>query len=131
MVTNMKIDYPFKSKLDSLDEFLDENERTKLAHKKCLFRSGDGFRVKWDLLIMLLAIYNCFMVPVQFCFDPKFAESIYFTITDMLINLIFLIDILINFRTSFIHPKTGDEVMDLKVIAVHYIKARFWIDLLA
>jgi len=37
-----------------------ENEiKTKERHKSnIIFRSGDGFRVKWDLLIMTLAVYS-------------------------------------------------------------------------
>jgi hypothetical protein len=41
------------------------------------------------------------------------------------------LDILINFRTSFFHSRTGEESLIPKVIAMNYIKTRFWIDLLA
>lgn len=47
-------------------ESMYSNGRNRFVHSKCLFRSGDGFRIKWDLIIMFFAIYNCFMVPVQF-----------------------------------------------------------------
>lgn len=43
----------------------------------------------------------------------------------------FFLDIIINFRTTFLHYKTGEEVCDAKDIAKEYIKGRFWIDLLA
>ena len=46
-------------------------------------------------------------------------------------NFVFLLDIIINFRTTFIHSKTGKEVMDLWEIAQNYLKGRFWIDFLA
>lgn len=42
-----------------------------------------------------------------------------------------MMDIAVNFRTSYIHEQTGTEIVDLKEIAVKYIKGRFWIDLLA
>ncbi len=54
-----------------------------------------------------------------------------FKILDGLIDFIFFIDIIINFRTTFIHPRTGDEESKPKVIAKNYLKGRFWIDLLA
>lgn len=46
-------------------------------------------------------------------------------------NLIFLIDIIINFRTTYIHPLTGQEVVNLRKISLNYIKVRFWIDVLS
>ena len=42
-----------------------------------------------------------------------------------------MIDIVIQFRTTFIHQKTGNEIMHPKVIAKSYLKGRFWIDFLA
>jgi hypothetical protein len=47
------------------------------------------------------------------------------------IDAIFAIDILINFRTTYFNPRTGDEVSDPKLIAKAYLQGRFWIDLLA
>ena len=52
-------------------------------------------------------------------------------VVDSSINLIFVVDIITNFRTSFMHQRTGDEVMDLREIAKQYIKIQFWVDLLA
>lgn len=49
----------------------------------------------------------------------------------MLINLVFICDILINFRTTYIHSKTAEEVMNPREIAFQYLKMKFWIDLLA
>lgn len=38
---------------------------------------------------------------------------------------------IIIFRTSYIHPKTGNEILRPKTIAINYLKGRFWIDFLA
>lgn len=40
-------------------------------------------------------------------------------------------DLVVNFRTTFIHKKTGNEIVSPKEIAFSYLKGRFWIDLLA
>lgn len=42
-----------------------------------------------------------------------------------------MFDVAICFRTSFIDHKTEEEQYDLKVISNHYLKGRFWADLLA
>jgi hypothetical protein len=71
------------------------------------------------------------MVPVQFAFDPDFAYSYYFIFADLTVNAVFFLDIIISFRTTFIHPTTGKEVVNLYHIATNYLKLRFWADLLA
>lgn len=43
----------------------------------------------------------------------------------------FIVDIFVNFRTSYLNDATGQEITDTKKIAVQYLKARFWIDFLA
>jgi hypothetical protein len=80
---------------------------------------------------MVLSIYSCFIVPIQFSFDPDFAYSTYFIVIDSFVNLIFVTDMIIIFRTTFIHPKTGKEVSNLWAIALNYFRFRFWADLLA
>ena len=51
---------------------------------------------------------------------------------DQIVNLIFLADILIRFRTTFIHPVTGEEVIDSNLIAERYLKGKnFIIDVLS
>ncbi len=47
------------------------------------------------------------------------------------IDIFFLLDILINFRTTLNNPETGGEISDPKSIALHYLKGKFFIDLLA
>lgn len=47
------------------------------------------------------------------------------------IDFLFFVDIIINFRTSYINPMTGDESTNPKEIAKNYLKGRFWVDLLA
>lgn len=46
------------------------------------------------------------------------------------IDFCFLLDILINFRTTYFNPRTGDEISDTKLIAWSYFKSRFWLDLI-
>lgn len=35
------------------------------------------------------------------------------------------------FRTTYVDPYSGEEVLDGNMIAINYLKGRFWIDLLA
>ena len=80
---------------------------------------------------MVLAIFNCFAIPVDVAFEPSFMDSWYFLLINSVIDLFFFLDLVVNFRTTFIHSKTGNEIIEPKLIAFYYLKGRFWIDLLA
>ena len=43
----------------------------------------------------------------------------------------FIIDIFLNFRTSFSHPLTGDEIVEPNKIVKNYLKGMFWIDFIS
>lgn len=80
---------------------------------------------------MLLATYNCFTIPFNEAYQPDIFESFGFQALDAFIDFLFMIDIVINFRISYINVKTGEEEFNLKKIAKNYLKGRFWIDLFA
>ena len=54
-----------------------------------------------------------------------------FTILNAFIDFMFLLDIIINFRTTFYDLESGDEEFDPYKIAIVYLKGRFTIDLLS
>lgn len=89
---------------------------------------NSDLRVKWDLIIMGCAIWNCFSIPLELGFDPPIAETIPWVIFNAFIDFLFLLDILLTFRTTYISSKTGIEISDPKLIAKNYIMGRFWID---
>ena len=95
-----------------------------------IFRPNDEFKSKFDILIMVLACYNSFSIPFRAAFEPDIMKGIYFIILDILIDLTFLADIFINFRTAFINPK-GIVVETPKEMAINYIKGSFLLDLFA
>lgn len=80
---------------------------------------------------MFLATVNCFQVPYNVAFSSVDDQNIYIDVINHFIDFIFMLDIFVNFRTSFVHETTGVEIVDLKDIALKYLKGRFWIDLLA
>jgi len=58
-------------------------------------------------------------------------QSAGFTVLNASIDILFLVDIIVNFRTTVMHPKLGEEIVQPKEIAKQYMKGRFWVDLLA
>lgn len=50
---------------------------------------------------------------------------------DACVDLFFLMDIIVRFRTTFIDPKEAIEIRDPHVIGLKYIKGSFFIDLIS
>jgi CRP-like cAMP-binding protein len=86
----------------------------------------------FDMMIISLASFNVFTIPFIIAFIPGWAESWYYITIIWLINFIFVIDIFVNLRTTYINNRTGDEVWDPKMIAKKYVFGpRFTIDFLS
>lgn len=96
-----------------------------------MLRQNDPRKSKFDLVIISLAIYNSFQIPFEIAFNPKDMKSPGFIVINCLIDTIFLLDIIVNFRTTFYDLETGDEVFDPKRTGKKYLKSRFAIDLLS
>jgi len=88
-------------------------------------------RVKWDLIVMLLSIFNSIMAPIEISFRPPETNLESYIAANAIIDGLFALDIIINFRTTFQNVQTGDEVTNSKQIARQYIKGVFWIDFLS
>ena len=104
--------------------------KNQLQIPKYTLRHNDNFRMKWDMYVMILAIWNCVSIPFDVAFDPE--TNIYYSLFEHFIDLCFVIDIFIAFRTTFINSKTGFEVVKCSEIALNYIiTGRFFVDLAA
>ncbi|XP_034028082.1 potassium voltage-gated channel subfamily H member 2 [Thalassophryne amazonica] len=98
------------------------------------------FKAVWDWLILLLVIYTAILTPYSATFllndqeDVAMQSCIYscspLNVVDLIVDIMFIIDILINFRTTYVN--SNDEVVSHPVrIAVHYFKGWFLIDMVA
>jgi hypothetical protein len=98
-----------------------------------MLRYNDKIRVRWDLFVIVLALWNCVMIPLNVAFDNiAFDNSTFMTDLNIIIDVAFGLDVISNFRTTFINTKTGVEVTSGMLIAKHYVfKGRFVIDLFA
>lgn len=80
---------------------------------------------------MFLATVNCFQVPYTLAFTDGTKQNIFQDLFNGLIDIFFMVDVIINFRSSYINESTGEEITDSKKIAIAYLKGKFWIDLVA
>jgi Ion transport protein len=84
---------------------------------------------KFDLLVIALAIWNSIFIPLELAFEPP--ENPVIVLLNASIELVFMIDIGIAFRTSYLTFE-GEEIVNPKKIAHRYIlHGAFIFDLLS
>uniref|UniRef100_A0A3B5KR60 PAC domain-containing protein n=1 Tax=Xiphophorus couchianus TaxID=32473 RepID=A0A3B5KR60_9TELE len=89
------------------------------------------FKAGWDWLILLATFYVAVTVPYNVCFigdDDDLTRST--TVSDIGVEILFIIDIIFNFRTTFV-SKSGQVIFDARQICIHYLTTWFIIDLVA
>ncbi|XP_071548491.1 potassium/sodium hyperpolarization-activated cyclic nucleotide-gated channel 3 isoform X15 [Panulirus ornatus] len=90
-----------------------------------------NFRFYWDLCMLFLLVANLIILPVAISFfnDDLSTRWIAF---NCLSDTIFLIDIVVNFRTGIMQQDNSEQViLDPKLIARHYLKTWFLLDLIS
>jgi len=84
-------------------------------------------KTMWDMVLMVLIIYELIMLPLDLCFVLPFEDTL--LSIDIFITIYFFLDICLNFHTSYT-SETG-TVYDHKLIAKHYFRKWFWIDFIS
>ncbi|ESO09753.1 hypothetical protein HELRODRAFT_117121 [Helobdella robusta] len=102
------------------------------------------FKAAWDWLILVLVLYTAVCTPyvAAFLLDKKQAHSSlssdgnninsndWLAVADAAVDVMFIIDILINFRTTFVDDQ-GEVVSRTGAMALHYFKGWFLVDMVA
>ena len=86
--------------------------KTKNNCDKYLIHPDSRFKVLWDLIIIILSVYNSLLIPYEFAYDIE--TSIFLDALDRMIDIAFLFDILINFRTMYRDSHTDEVVKNGK-----------------
>ena len=95
-------------------------EETKIAVVKVsktrlwLWRARSQAKIKWELFVLLLALWNLFYVPYNFAFNSDLGNEYLTDAVNIIIDLLFMMDVFVNFRTTLINEKTGEEITDGK-----------------
>ncbi|XP_017018649.1 potassium voltage-gated channel unc-103 isoform X1 [Drosophila kikkawai] len=117
----------------------DQKLQNNYYHKWTLLHYSP-FKAVWDWVILILVMYTAIFTPYVAAFllgeqdyqrrNNKYINSDPIVIIDLIVDVTFIVDILINFRTTFVNGQ--DEVVSHPGrIAVHYLSGWFLIDLVA
>ena len=101
-------------------------------------------------MILLLTFYTSLLVPYHAAFKSKSLDDVPLLVIDSIVDVIFFIDIILNFHTTYVHTskmeivrkknkiltyffclESGEVISDPKRIRKTYLKSWFVIDLLA
>uniref|UniRef100_A0A3Q3NIE5 Voltage-gated delayed rectifier potassium channel KCNH4 n=1 Tax=Mastacembelus armatus TaxID=205130 RepID=A0A3Q3NIE5_9TELE len=96
-----------------------------------------AFKAGWDWLILLATFYVAVTVPYNVCFtaveireDGGSAARNPPSVSDILVEILFIIDIVLNFRTTYVST-SGQVVYDSRSICIHYVTSWLFVDLIA
>ncbi|EER16238.1 voltage and ligand gated potassium channel, putative [Perkinsus marinus ATCC 50983] len=100
-----------------------------LLRSECLVWPDSRFRRTWDIILLLLILYQAVTVPLLLAF-PYIHLSKGYELFEDVMTMFFLLDVLANFCTGYQKPN-GVIEMDAKHVALHYLKGWFLLDLVA
>jgi hypothetical protein len=102
----------------------------KKASKRVLLPNGNA-RSLWDFCNLLVLIYSVFEVPYSISFQPSSCASTESDFFNLGIDAFFMSDVLLNFFTAYLDEEVGVMEVQLKSIALNYLKRWFCFDVLS
>jgi len=88
--------------------------------KKLLLAPNSPIHFIWDMYVMVCALYNGITLPIDICFNPAWMKTRFSDVFNSVIDVSFLVDIIVVFRTTIINDD-GEDVYDAKLIAKNYL----------
>ena len=115
-----------------LDDLEEENHALKLReepsykdHKTLIF-PDDTFKEQWEMILAVMILYSCLWVPYYMAFVDQ--EGLPTVIMDGFSDLIFLVDVVVNFNSAFFDDQDV-LIVERPQIALAYLRLWFWLDL--
>ncbi|ETV99890.1 hypothetical protein, variant [Aphanomyces invadans] len=87
------------------------------------------FKRWWDALLAVVTFYAVVVVPMDLSFN-LWDSFPWVHAVQALVEFVFILDIVVAFRTSFLISATHEEVTDVALIRRHYLTLWFWVDCL-
>ncbi|KAL1503852.1 hypothetical protein AB1Y20_012316 [Prymnesium parvum] len=105
----------------------DERQEGGGGGERLLLYPGQGFRLWWDVVSVLLVLFTLISLPYRIAFILDW--SLFLTVIDLLIDIFFIVDLPLNFITA--HRVKDELVTSYREIAKLYLRSWFAVDLIA
>ncbi|XP_066919180.1 potassium voltage-gated channel subfamily H member 2-like isoform X3 [Clytia hemisphaerica] len=99
------------------------------------------FKVLWDWIVLVLVIFTAIQIPYYAAFSNNVNNIVLdvvknnevrpMLILSLIVDCMFVLDIFLNFRTTYIQSSSDVLEKNPKKLAIHYLRTWFIIDLLA
>lgn len=115
-----------------------------MRKKRCtwIIPHNSNAKILWDWFVLILVLYTAVQIPYQAAFPSRNSHSskvggVFHSansapkIAGYVVDAFFLLDIFVNFLTSYPESATEDIVTNHRRIAIHYLKTWFTVDFIA
>lgn len=106
---------------------LSESSIKVFKRKKYLLYEDSVILTTWTYLLVLLFIYTAIFLPFRISFIQN--DSAGLNALDIIVNLMFIVDIILTFFTTYVHK--GVIVEDIKLIILKYTQTWLALDILS
>ncbi|XP_003746241.2 potassium/sodium hyperpolarization-activated cyclic nucleotide-gated channel 2 [Galendromus occidentalis] len=122
-----------KNRKGCLKVFPGDRVDDKACYHPWVIHPSNPRRQKWDLFIILLVVIVLVEAPLNAAFFPDVLDPIELLILNVILDIIFAVDILLNFWTGYIEEHTAVATLKMKPqeIRRNYIRGWFAVDLLS
>ena len=99
-----------------------------------IIRANDSWKFQWDILILLIAIFNSITIPLTLSFDEIqlfLSSNLFYVIFNGYISsFIFFMDIFLQMNTTY-YDSDGQEIFNKGKIRLNYLFGMFSIDIVS
>ena len=95
---------------------------------------SNPYKLYWDALVILCAVYTAVSVPLEISFpdiNEYFDSFLLLHTADVVVDVIFIIDIVVGFLTAYTNTATGDQIRNPWRIGKRYLMSGFTFDFIS
>jgi len=121
---------------DDTWEVDDVQEEAGHVGSRFAVRDSNFFRAIWELIVAMWLVYTGTVFLFRVCFvdfhvpEPILEGQEAWQVVDNLMTAVFWVDLFINFVFTY-RDARGVEIDSFRLIAIHYLKGYFWVNLIA
>jgi len=106
------------------------NLRQRLQRRRGFINPRRSHVQYWDMCTGLALVFTAIVTPFEVCLGLETKMDALFVINSI-VNLIFTIDIVVQFFLPIMNPQTKELVRDHRELARRYLRFWFWLDFLS
>eukprot|EP00441_Pelagodinium_beii_P037253 CAMPEP_0197645090 /NCGR_PEP_ID=MMETSP1338-20131121/17851_1 /TAXON_ID=43686 ORGANISM="Pelagodinium beii, Strain RCC1491" /NCGR_SAMPLE_ID=MMETSP1338 /ASSEMBLY_ACC=CAM_ASM_000754 /LENGTH=1465 /DNA_ID=CAMNT_0043218587 /DNA_START=123 /DNA_END=4516 /DNA_ORIENTATION=+ len=114
--------------LDENGELIQSGETEEEMRKRWIISATDEKKITWDLFVGALIVYSVIAITYKVSFGSESSQFV--VVFDVCVDIFFLIDLVLSFRTAFIDAEGVQNTIPV-VIARNYMTGWFAIDFLS